>query len=836
MRPATASAARSTCGGAHHSPTSRQFPFTQRPRSGWRICACTRYEQWASACIACGDGRDAIATLRDERNRNPLRERLTELLMAALAQDNRQADALAAYDSLRTVLVEELGADPSAAVREMHANVLSQAEDRQVTTLRGHHGLPELTDSFVGREHDVREVFGLLADRRLVTLIGTGGAGKTRLAVEVARRVDHAGGVVFVDAAPLTAAGLIPDRLARALGISPGPGQSVLEALSRAVGTQDLLVVIDNLEHLPGAAEVVVDLLRRGSGIRVLATSRTRLNARGEHVHPVPPLDTTDTGGKGPPAATLFIDRAVAADPSFPVDADGRAAVDEICRRLDGLPLAIELAASRVRTVPPDVLVGHLDRAIDMLTARTGERPERHRTLRATIRWSYDLLPTETQATFRALTVFRGGWTPDAAMAVTGCPDDIIQLAEFETLLDASLIELVERPSRMRRFRMLETIRDFGAELLSERGEAMLCRDLHAEYVASFVELAEPHLLGPDQGRWLDGLDADRDNISSAASWLLATDRLDQAARLAIAAWRFWHLRSHLQEGREICQAVLRKAAGAALDPSLRSDLLSALGGLTYWHRDYAEAHRWYRQALDVSVADDNRAGVAAAHYSLGFTAFFGGRVSEAEGHFDRALEEYTALSDRLASANALAGLAVVDRAAGEHDRARQRAYEALEVQTELGDQFNAVNTLGLIGSIEARGGDIATAEDVLKQALRAHDRIGNTSGIVWMLHELAATAYAGGSADRAVVLSAVATSMEGEAGSGVGSDVLGLTEPIEAAMAQLGIERASRQQAIGRRLTREEAIAFALSDHPVPGPTQPVRAQQDSNLQPRDP
>jgi DNA-binding SARP family transcriptional activator len=357
-------------------------------------------EQWASACLACGSGRDAITTLRDERNRNPLRERLTELLMGALAQDNRQAEALAAYDGLRTVLVDELGADPSAAVREMHANVLSQAEGRQATTLSGHHGLPELTDSFIGREHHVRDVFGLLADHRLVTLIGTGGAGKTRLAVEVGKRVDHDdGGVVFVDAALVTAAGLIPDRLARGLGITPGPGQGVLEALSRSVGTQDLLVVIDNLEHLPGAADVVVELLRRGPGIRVLATSRTRLNARGEHVHPVPPLNI-DAANTHSEAATLFLDRAVAADPSFSNDADSRAAVDAICRRLDGLPLAIELAASRVRTVPPAILAGHLDRAIDMLTTRTGERPERHRTLRATIRWSYDLLPNEIQATF----------------------------------------------------------------------------------------------------------------------------------------------------------------------------------------------------------------------------------------------------------------------------------------------------------------------------------------------------------------------------------------------------------------------------------------------------
>jgi non-specific serine/threonine protein kinase len=403
-------------------------------------------------------------------------------------------------------------------------------------------------------------------------------------------------------------------------------------------------------------------------------------------------------------------------------------------------------------------------------------------------------------------------------MTVTGCVDEITQLAELETLLDASLIEPVDQAAGTWRFRMLETIRDFGAEALSTSGEATLRRDLHADHVATLVGLAEPHLLGPDQGRWLDTLDADRDNITSAASWLLATGRVNQAARIAIAAWRFWHLRSHLQEGRDICQAVLQAGAGAALEPSLRPELLSALGGLTYWHRDYAEAHRLYQQARDVSVVDDNRTSVAAARYNLGFTAFYTGRISEAEDHFSRALEEYTALRDRLGWANALAGLAVVDRAVGDHDRARQRAYEAMAVQQKCGDQFSAVNTLGLIGSIEAHGGDTAVAEDLLKQALRAHDRVANTSGIVWMLHELAATACANGSTGRAVILSTAAASMEGDTGSGVGSDVLGLSEPVAAAIAQLGAGGALRQQTIGQNLTRQDAIAFALSDDPAPG------------------
>src|SRR5215475_9917071 len=379
-------------------------------------------EEWAVAALHCGLGSDVIPVLVEARERYPLRERLSELLMWAMLQDGRQAEALAAYQDVRRRLAEELGADPGSGLQEMHTRVLQHDPELAAPTRpASNHRLPVPTDSFLGRERELLEVRKLLDEHRLVTLTGPGGAGKTRLAIEVAsdlaaRRTEC--GIVLIDASPLTAATLIPDRLAGALGVRCTPGQSVSDALAHDVGTQQLLIVLDNLEHLSAAAPTVAELLWLGPDVRVLATSRTPLYARGEQVYPVPPLAVTDPvpGSVRSAAVALFADRAAAADPAFEVSPATLTAVTEICRRLDGLPLAIELAASRIRVLPPQALLVRLDRRLDLLGVASGDRPHRHQTLRATIDWSYQLLNPPTRQTFRAFAVFRGGWSIPAAV------------------------------------------------------------------------------------------------------------------------------------------------------------------------------------------------------------------------------------------------------------------------------------------------------------------------------------------------------------------------------------------------------------------------------------
>jgi predicted ATPase len=463
--------------------------------------------------------------------------------------------------------------------------------------------LPVPADSFIGRDRELAEVGELVGRYRLVTLTGPGGCGKTRLATEVARLM-AAGGetreVFFVDAGPLADAALIPDRLARAIGVRPGPVQSAAQALSAALPDREWLAVLDNLEHLTGAAAIVTGLLQMGPQLRLLVTSRAPLHARGERVYPVPPLAVPrpGTGPAGSAAAVvLFADRAAAADPGFEITAENAGVVAEIYRQLDGLPLAIELAAGRARVLPPEVLLARLDRRLDLLTETGGDRPSRQQTLRTAIDWSYQLLDEATRRTFRALAVFRGGWSLSAAAVVCDRAEEVMLLGQLATLADASLIEPAGPVAREQRFRMLESLREFALEQLSGHGEEEMCRDRHADFVHAAAAEAAPHLTGDQQIPYLDKLEADRDNIGSALRWLVARGQIERGLQTAVLAWRFWHLRAHLEEGRALLEALLTDST-AAVDAAVRADGLTALGSIAYWQLNYTYAQQRYEEAL----------------------------------------------------------------------------------------------------------------------------------------------------------------------------------------------------------------------------------------------
>ena len=775
-------------------------------------------EAWAAAALQCGDARDVLAVLQRERQREPLRERLCELLMWALFQDGRQAQALAAYEETRRLLADELGADPGPGLRDMHAQVLRH--DSGLGSSAGpapRHHLPVPPDRFLGRDGEVADVRKLMQGHRLVSLTGPGGCGKTRLAIEVAAEAAAGLGpaAFFVDAAPLADAALIPGRLADAMGVRPAPGQAAADALAREVAGKELIVVLDNLEHLPGAAQVVTGLLSIGPGLRLLATSRTSLHCRGERLYPVAPLAVPHTSAGLPEAAAaveLFADRAAAADPAFELTADNVSAVAEICRRLDGMPLAIELAASRTRILPPASLLARLDRRLDLLAEPGGDRPRRQQTLRATIDWSYRLLDEATRQTFRALAVFRGGWCLSAAAVVCDQADDVAVLAELGVLVDTSLIEPVRPAAGEQRFRMLETLREFALEQLASTGEEESCRNRHADYVHGLTADAAPHLTGLQQVPHLDRLEADRDNINGALQWLMATGQVDRALRTAAMLWRFWHLRAHLSEARTLLEALLA-APAAQIEPDVRAAGLDALGSVAYWQRDYESAQQRFKEALALYDGAGVAKGIALSHYNLGFTAVYAGDPAAAEGYFRQALAQYEHLGDRLGQSNALAGLALADRVTGDYERGRQRAAQSLTQQRLLGDEFAATNTLGLLGSIVSQTGRVVEAETLLCDALIRHERAGNVSGILWMLHELAATAAVRGQPERAVMLSGAARSLEGEFGGGVSVEVLHLSHPVQTAREQLEPAQAQRAWDRGRLMSRQQAINAALAE-----------------------
>jgi predicted ATPase/DNA-binding SARP family transcriptional activator len=827
------------------------LPFQQAAAGRLEELRLQAVEAWAAAALQCGHARDVLVIVQEARQREPLRERLCELLMWALFQDGRQAQALAAYEETRGVLADELGADPGAGLRDMQARVLRHDPRLGPPAAPvSRHRLPVLSDSFIGRDGELADVRKLVEAHRLVTLTGPGGCGKTRLALEVAAEMAAAGGreAFFVDAGPLADAALIPGRLANAMGIRPAPGQPAADALGHAVVGKELIVALDNLEHLPGGAPVVTELLRSGPGLRLLATSRTPLHSRGEYRYPVAPLAVAGSTlepaepapepaepapeaaepapepaepGREPaepprepaepaPAVKLFADRAAAVDPTFELTADNISVVAEICRRLDGLPLAIELAASRVRVLPPASLLARLDRRLDLLAESAGDRPERQQTLRATIDWSYQLLDEAARRAFRSLAVFRGGWSLPAAATVCRQADEVALLGELGSLVDASLIEPARTVAGQQRFWMLESLREFALEQLTVHGEDDERRDRHADYVYGLAAEAALHLTGPQQVSYLDRLEADRDNISSALRWLMAPGQTDRALRTASLLWRFWHLRAHLGEGRALLEALLARP-GTSLEPTTHADGLNALGSVAYWQRDYESARQSFEEGLAICTREDLRNGMAQSHYNLGFTAVFqaGDQVAAGE-YFRQALNEYDKLGDRLGASSALAGLALVDRVAGDYERGRQRAEQSLAQQRLLGDEFGATNTLGLVGSIVSRTGAVIEAENLLREALTLHERAGNISGILWMLHELAVTAAARRQPGKAVMLSGAARSLEGELGGGIGVEVLHLTQN---AWEQLEPTQAQRAWDNGRAMSRQQAIKAALAE-----------------------
>jgi predicted ATPase len=682
--------------------------------------------------------------------------------------------------------------------------------------------LPVPADSFIGRDRELAEVGELVGRYRLVTLTGPGGCGKTRLATEVARLM-AAGGetreVFFVDAGPLADAALIPDRLARAIGVRPGPGQSAAQALSAALPDREWLAVLDNLEHLTGAAAIVTGLLQMGPQLRLLVTSRAPLHARGERVYPVPPLAVPrpGTGPAGSAAAVvLFADRAAAADPGFEITAENAGVVAEIYRQLDGLPLAIELAAGRARVLPPEVLLARLDRRLDLLTETGGDRPSRQQTLRTAIDWSYQLLDEATRRTFRALAVFRGGWSLSAAAVVCDRAEEVMLLGQLATLADASLIEPAGPVAREQRFRMLESLREFALEQLSGHGEEEMCRDRHADFVHAAAAEAAPHLTGDQQIPYLDKLEADRDNIGSALRWLVARGQIERGLQTAVLAWRFWHLRAHLEEGRALLEALLTDST-AAVDAAVRADGLTALGSIAYWQLNYTYAQQRYEEALAAYTKARVKTGIALSHYNLGFTAVIAGDNASARSYFEQALAGYDDLADQLGRGNALGGLALVDRAAGDYERGRQRAADGLSLQRLSGDDFGATNSLSLLGSITSQMGRVSEAEAMFREALISHERVGNMSGIGWMLLELAATAVTRGQPARAILLSGAARSLEGKQGGGIAVHVLlHLAERINTAWDQLEPAQAERAWDNGRLMNQQQAVAAVLTDPQV--------------------
>ena len=494
------------------------------------------------------------------------------------------------------------------------------------------HNLPVQPTPLIGREQEVTVVRELLGreEVRLVTLTGPGGMGKTRLGLQVAAELSDlfADGVFFVDLAPSAILHLVLSTIAQTLGIREVAGQSPLERLKEELQQKQMLLLLDNFEQVRERSVQVADLLSVCPKLKMLVTSREVLHVRAEHEFAVPPLALPDPRHLPDLAAlsqyaavALFLQRAQAVKPDFQITNANARAIAEICARLDGLPLAIELAASRVKLLPPQALLARLSQLLQVLTSAAPDVPARQQTLRNTIAWSYDLLTTEEQRLFRRLSVFGGGCTLEALEAICaslGEGDGIVPVLDgVASLIDKSLLQQTEQEGEMPRFVMLETIREYGLECLTASGEMELTRRAHAAYFLRLAEEMAPKLVGPQQAAWLGRLEREHDNLRAAMEWLLEREEAEMALRLGGALWGFWGIRNHANEGRQWMERTL--SSRGQVRASVRAKALIGLGVLVFFLQgDYDRAQELCRESLALFREVGDKPGIAMSLSELG--------------------------------------------------------------------------------------------------------------------------------------------------------------------------------------------------------------------------
>jgi predicted ATPase/class 3 adenylate cyclase len=623
--------------------------------------------------------------------------------------------------------------------------------------------LPTQVTSFVGREREIAEGVKLFQQARLLTLTGPGGTGKTRLSLQIAAQVADGfqGGVTFVPLAPITDPDLVAPAIVDALHLESGR-MPPRDRLVQHFRDRQALLVMDNFEQVIAAATLVADLIRSCPGLKVIASSRGPLHVSGEQEMPVPPLALPEPGATAErvsqfEAVRLFIERAVSVKPSFEVNNENAPAVAEICARLDGLPLAIELAAARVKLLPPATILSRLASRLGLLQSGARDLPDRQKTLRGAIAWSHDLLDETGKRLFARLSVFAGGADLEDVETICGGPDlgcDVLQ--GLEALVDQSLVRQ-EQHGDEARVMMLETIREYALERLDASPEAEAVRHRHALRFLALAEEATPHVFRVERNAWLTRLDREHDNLRAAFDFCASSGRIGEAMRFGAALWRFWQFRGHLHEGLHRLKRVLADPASRAL-PIERETALEAAGGLAYWLGDFESTKAFYEESLALARANGNLGRISNALFNLSFLPVWAeiegdpaARAADAEAQLAEAEALARQLGDRAAVARCLWAKAnSTFYLRNDVTAARALLDECIPVFREVGDLFSLAWALHADGLGRLKTGELAAARAAFDEEVTLLGEARDPSGVAIALADLSQLAIAEGDRLRA--------------------------------------------------------------------------------------
>jgi predicted ATPase/DNA-binding SARP family transcriptional activator len=746
-------------------------PFAVAQRTRFDKLRLEAFEDRFDVCLRLGLHHENISAIEALAEEQPLRERLQAQLLLGLYRCGRQAEGSDAYQRTRRRLADELGMEPGPELEATFRDILRQevafpgsgdATDRHPhapETPKRRTNLPAELSSFIGRESQIVEVSDLLASNRHVTLVGPGGIGKTRLALKVAGRLldRYRDGVCLVDLATVIEAETLAQQILTWLGLREQPGLTPLASLIAILEQRELLLVLDNCDHLVDAtSELVQTVLRNCGQVSILATSRERLNCDGEQAWSVPSLGTPDLEQNLAvdrlleyEAVQLFVERARKARPSFRLTADNARAVVGLCSRLDGIPLAIELAAARSSGLSPAQLQEHLGNRFRLITGSRRALVSRHRTMQETMDWSHRLLTVEEQLLFRRLSVFAGSFDLTAAEEV--CADQDLRSESIADLLarlvDKSLIVYADAVAGEGRYRLFETVRQFGQEILASDPSADRIRYRHATHYLNVGEEFERRYRRGEFGRLVRELEPEYGNARAALEWAEGED-VDLFVALAATWWHYWWLQGSLTEGR----VWLDRAFGSAgTSLPARARVLCGLGRLVAIQGDGAEAERIFTEGMSLALRADDRVTVATLHNSLGIVALRRDEAAEAEVHFSRAVAAWESLNSPVGIQAAYSNLGESSFVRGEYEQARTHYEAALRIGVE--DCLSLATTLTSLANLERHVGNFRAARDHAAEGLRVAHQGEFAIGLASGLHTLALLAAAEGRPFRSTVL-----------------------------------------------------------------------------------